>query len=81
MTKADLSRRSGVSYHALDKFLKGASVTTSAERAKAIADALGLSLAGDADYEELRRLFFQLSEERREFLLDQMRALVQQTKP
>ena len=81
MNKADLSRKSGVAYHAIDKFLKGATASMSAERTKAIADALGISLAGDEEYEELRSLFFQLPEDRREFLLDQLRALASQEKP
>lgn len=81
MTKAEAARRSGVNYHALDKFLKGATSSMSAERTKALADALGISLAGDESYEELRSLFFQLPEERRAFLLDQLRALVKSSKP
>ncbi len=77
ITKADLARKSGVSYHALDKFLKGASASTSADRAAAISNALGITQNSDKDYDELRQLYYQLSEERREFLLEQLRALVQ----
>lgn len=78
MSKAELARRSGVGYHAIDKFLKGTNVTTSAERAKSLADAVGISLSGDQEYEELRVLFFQLPQEQREFVLRQMRALASQ---
>lgn len=76
MTKADLSRRSGVPYHALDKFLKGASVRTSAENAMAIGNALGISLDGESEYQELRRLFFQLEEEQRRFLVASVQGLL-----
>jgi transcriptional regulator with XRE-family HTH domain len=76
MTKADLSRRSGVPYHALDKFLKGKSASTSAENARALCNALGVAMDGEAEYEELRALFFQLPEEKREFLLASIRGLV-----
>lgn len=81
MSKAELSRRSGVPYHGLDKFLKGASLTTSAENAQALARALGISLDGEAEYEELRKLFFQLGEEQREFLLASVRGLLSASKP
>jgi transcriptional regulator with XRE-family HTH domain len=76
LTKAELSRQSGVPYHALDKFLKRDGATTSAENAKAMADALGLALDGDDEYDELRRLYFQLPEEKRQFLLASIRGLL-----
>ena len=76
LSKAELSRRSSVPYHALDKFLKREGATTSAENAKALADALGIAMDGDSEYEELRRLFFQLPEEKREFLLASIRGLL-----
>ena len=76
MSKAELSRASGVAYHALDKFLKGKSVTTSAENARALCNALGITMDGEAKYDELRRLFFQLPEEKREFLMASIRGLL-----
>ncbi len=79
LSKAELSRRSGVPYHALDKFLKREGATTSAENAKALADALGIAMDGDAEYDELRRLFFQLPEEKRRFLLASIRGLLGET--
>lgn len=76
ISKAELSRRSGVPYHAIDKFLKRENATTSAENAKALADALGVAMDGEETYDELRRLFFQLPEEKREFLLASIRGLL-----
>lgn len=76
LSKAELSRRSGVPYHTLDKFAKGTSSTTSAENAVALANALGIYVDGDAEYEELRRLYFELSPERREFVLASIRGLL-----
>jgi len=76
LNKADLSRMSGVPYHALDKFLKREGASTSVENAKALADALGIAMDGEAEYEELRRLFFQLPEEKRQFLLASIRGLI-----
>jgi len=76
LTKAELSRRAGVPYHALDKFLKGASVKTSAENATALCNALGISLDGEAEYQRLRQLFFQLDEEQRRFLIASVQGLL-----
>ena len=81
MTKAELARRSGVPYHALDKFMKGASAKTSAENAQALCKALGISLDGDAEYERLRQLFFQLGEEQRQFVLASVQGLLANAKP
>lgn len=76
LSKAELSRRSGVPYHGLDKFLKRESATTSAENARALANALGIKMDGDEEYDEFRRLFFQMPEDKREFLLASMRGLL-----
>lgn len=76
MDKAELSRRSGVPYHTLDKFLKGATCRTSAENAQAIRVALGLTDEGDADYLELRQLYSELPEDTRRFVLATVRGLV-----
>lgn len=76
VNKADLSRRSQVPYHTLDKFLKRDNATTSAENAKAIADALGIKMDGEVEFDELRQLFFALPEEKRGFVIDQLRGLV-----
>lgn len=75
MTKAELSRRSGVPYHALDKFLKREAASTSADNAQAIARALGITVDGDAEYDELRQLFYTLSEERQKVVLEMVRGL------
>lgn len=76
LSKAELSRRSGVPYHAIDKFLKRDNATTSAENAVAISKALGLKIDDEAAYEELRELFFQLDEEQRMFLLKSIQGLL-----
>lgn len=76
LSKAELSRRSGVPYHTLDKFMKGASATTSAENATAIANALGIAMDGEEEYDEIRRLYFQLSEEQRAFVRATLRGLL-----
>lgn len=75
LTKAELSRRSKVPYHALDKFLKRDGATTSTENAIAIANTLGLSVDSDREYEELREIFYGLSEEDRQALVRIARGL------
>ena len=75
ITKADLSRRSGVPYHAIDKFMKRPGATTSAENAQAMARALGIKIDGDAEYDELRRLYYSLTEEQQQFVLASLRGL------
>lgn len=77
MTKAELSRRSNVPYHAIDKLLKREGASTSTENAAAIANALGISADDDArEYEELRELFFQLDEDKQRFVLESVRGLL-----
>lgn len=76
MSKAELSRKSGVPYHAIDKFLKREGASTSADNARAIANTLGIMVDDDRAYEELRELFFQLDEEQRKFLIASVRGLV-----
>jgi lambda repressor-like predicted transcriptional regulator len=76
ISKAELSRRSGVPYHAIDKFLKRDNATTSAENASAIAKTLGITVDGDQEYEQLREMFYRLSEEQRQFLLASVRGLL-----
>ena len=76
LSKAELSRRSGVPYHALDKFLKRSGATTSHENAVEIAKALGIKPDGEAEYDELRQLFFQLDEEGRRFAVAALRGLL-----
>ncbi|WP_156025862.1 helix-turn-helix transcriptional regulator [Sulfitobacter sp. 20_GPM-1509m] len=75
LSKAELSRKSKVPYHALDKFLKREGATTSSENATSLANALGIKVDDDREYEELRKLFYQLSEEQRKFLLASARGL------
>ena len=60
-------------YHAIDKFLKREGATTSAENANALAKALVLTVDGEAEYEELRQLFYQLDEQQRQFLIASIR--------
>jgi len=76
VSKAELSRRSRVPYHALDKYLKGISLTTSFENGQALANALGIKMDGEAEYEELRRLFLSLPEQQRAFVLASVRGLL-----
>lgn len=76
ISKAELSRRSGVPYHTLDKYLKREGSTTGAENAAALAQALGVKIDGEAEYDELRELFFRLDEERRQFVLASIRGLL-----
>lgn len=78
MTKAELHRRSGVPYHAIDKFLKRANASTNADNAKAIANALGIKVDDDRAYEELRAMFYQLDEEGQQFVLRSVRGLLNQ---
>lgn len=77
INKADLSRRSKVPYHALDKFLKREGATTSSENASALANALGIKVDDDRAYEELREVYYQLDEEQRLFLLKSARGLLE----
>lgn len=76
MSKAELSRRAGVPYHALDKFLKGISTTTSTENAIKISKVLGVAVDEAQDYEELKAIFYQLDEDDRAALLKMVRGLV-----
>lgn len=80
MTKAELSRRSGVPYHAIDKFLKRDVATTGAENAVAIANALGIKVDEETEYDELRALYSQLDEAQRQFLKASMRGLIRPPK-
>jgi lambda repressor-like predicted transcriptional regulator len=75
MTKAELSRRSGVPYHALDKFLKRPGASTAYENAVEVAKVLGIKVDGEAEYEELRQLFFRLDASERQFALAALRNL------
>lgn len=74
-SKAELSRKSGVPYHALDKYLKGTNSRTSAENAKALADTLGITLDGEASFDELRQLFFSLSPAQQQYALASLRGI------
>lgn len=76
MSKAELSRRSGVSYSAIDKFLKRPDATTSSEKATALAKALGIKVEDSDDYDELRSIYFQLSEEKKKFALMSLKGLL-----
>ena len=76
MSKAELSRRSKVPYHALDKFLKREGATTGVDNARAIANTLGIKVDDDSDFESIRSLFYQLNKEQREFLLKSIEGLL-----
>jgi len=75
-SKAELHRRSGVSYHAIDKFLKRPDATTSSENATALAKALGIKVEDSEGYDELRSIYFQLSEEKKRFALMSLKGLL-----
>lgn len=76
ISKAELSRISGVPYHAIDKFLKREGATTSTENAIALANALKISVDSGQDYDELRALFEQLGEEKQRYVLASLRGLL-----
>ena len=76
LKKAELSRRSGVSYHALDKFLKRPDATTSSENATKLAQVLGIKVEDAEGYDELRSIYFQLSEEKKKFALMSLKGLL-----
>lgn len=77
MSKAELSRRSGVKYHALDKFLKGISQTTGYENGRALAQTLGIETDEDDDFEKLREIYYALDEEGRRYALKSLRGLAE----
>ena len=77
MSKAELSRSSGVPYHAIDKLMKREGASTSSENATALSNALGITVDGEAEYQELRALFYQLDEGRRKFLIASVRGLIE----
>lgn len=76
INKAELSRRSKVPYHAIDKFLKRENASTSADNAKAMSNSLGINIDDDRAYEELRELFYQLDEDSRKFLIKSAKGLI-----
>lgn len=76
LTKAELSRRAGVPYHAIDKFLKRENATTGAENATAMANVLGIKVDDDEEYDELRGLFYRLEKGQRKFVLASIRGLL-----
>lgn len=73
MSKADLARASGVGYHTIDKLLKRDNARTSAETARKLAKAVGISVDGEGEYEELRRYYLALPPETREVVLRMVR--------
>jgi transcriptional regulator with XRE-family HTH domain len=77
---AELGRKSGVPYHALDKYLRREGATTSEENAKALARTLGISVDTDAEYDELKSLFYSLDETEQQFLLRSARGLAASSK-
>ena len=75
MDRAQLARRSGVGYQTIDKFLRGEKSDTTLDKALKLARAAGISLDSEQSWDELRRLYSLLSDEEREFLTRQVRAL------
>ena len=75
LNKTELSKKSGVPYHTVDKFLKREGATTSAENARALAKALGITVDDDNSYDELRDIYGQLTEETKMSLLKIARAM------
>lgn len=73
--KSELSRASGVPYHALDKWLKGTTASTNIEFAIAIANALGIAIETDEGFDELKPLYYGLSEQDREVVVKMVRGL------
>jgi transcriptional regulator with XRE-family HTH domain len=69
MTVAELSRRSGVSYHAIDKLKKRDGATTSAENAKRLAAALGMDTNHPPEADRLVAIFLRLSPENQALLM------------
>jgi len=65
MSKAELSRRSRVPYHAIDKFLKRENATTGAENAAAMANVLEIKVDEASEYDRFRSLYYRLNEENR----------------
>ncbi len=76
MSKAELHRKSGVPYHAIDKFLKREGASTSAENAAALAGVLGIKVDDNSTYDELKSIFYQLSEEKQQYALMSLRGLL-----
>ncbi len=76
VSKAELSRRSGVPYHTLDKWLKRPDATTGADNASALAHALGITVDSDSEYEELRELFYRLEKPEQTFVLKTVKGLL-----
>lgn len=69
MSVAELSRRSGVSYHAIDKLKKRDGATTSVENARKLAAALGMGTNYPPALDRLVNIFLKLPEDKRRLLI------------
>ena len=75
MSVAELSRRSGVNYHTIDKLKKGVTLSTSADTARKLALALNMGSNQDAQANRLLSLFYRLGKRERGVLLATAEAL------
>lgn len=69
MTVAELSRRSGVSYHAIDKLKKRDGASTNAENAKRLAATLGMDTNHPPEVDRMVSAFLRLSPENQVLVL------------
>ncbi len=69
LTVAELSRRSGVNYHTIDKLKKGTNLNTSADNAKKLASALGMDNEYSADLRRLINIYLALPDDKQKALL------------
>lgn len=76
MSVAELSRRSGVSYHAIDKLKKRPGATTSVENARKLAAALGMDNNHGDRANRMITLFMQLSPQSQDIVLKVAQSLL-----
>lgn len=76
LSVAELSRRSGVDYHAIDKLKKREGASTSADRAKALARVLGFDYEQDPDQALMLDLFDQLTPQERHAVMATARGML-----
>lgn len=69
LSVAELSRRSGVSYHVIDKLKKRDHASTSVENADKLAATLGLRDTHDDRLQRLTAIYFQLPPDKQAILL------------
>ncbi len=69
LSVAELSRRSGVSYHVIDKLKKRPGASTTVENANKLAQTLGMSSNYDPGFHRLTTIYLQLPPEKQAMLL------------